>query len=235
MFILILHCFYVIFSIMNWFKTKNAKKLIEQEKIIVNKFIEDKFGYFAIQIGGAFTDFLEHSRITKHLFNEGVLKNISFDISSIPFSEESIDLIICPHFIEQGYNQAIFNEFFRIIIPGGHIIIISFNPYSFAGIKNFFSFSMQFPWNSKFISMSEIQKKLKESGFSISEAKISNYQPIFSDNNYFFNNNLESIGNRWLPLLGNVFFIVAQKKVLNLTPIKPKWKNIKKITVLKEE
>jgi len=220
---------------MNWFKTKNAKKLIEQEKIIVNKFIEDKFGYFAIQIGGAFTDFLEHSRITKHLFNEGVLKNISFDISSIPFSEESIDLIICPHFIEQGYNQAIFNEFFRIIIPGGHIIIISFNPYSFAGIKNFFSFSMQFPWNSKFISMSEIQKKLKESGFSISEAKISNYQPIFSDNNYFFNNNLESIGNRWLPLLGNVFFIVAQKKVLNLTPIKPKWKNIKKITVLKEE
>ena len=220
---------------MNWFKTKNAKKLIEQEKIIVNKFIEDKFGYFAIQIGGAFTDFLEHSRITKHLFNEGVLKNISFDISSIPFSEESIDLTICPHFIEQGYNQAIFNEFFRIIIPGGHIIIISFNPYSFAGIKNFFSFSMQFPWNSKFISMSEIQKKLKESGFSISEAKISNYQPIFSDNNYFFNNNLESIGNRWLPLLGNVFFIVAQKKVLNLTPIKPKWKNIKKITVLKEE
>jgi hypothetical protein len=31
---------------MNWFKSKTAKKLIEQEKVIVNKFIEDKFGYF---------------------------------------------------------------------------------------------------------------------------------------------------------------------------------------------
>ena len=220
---------------MNWFKSKTAKKLVEQEKIIVNKFIEDKFGYFAIQIGGAFTDFLEHSRITKHLFNEGALKNISFDASSIPLSEESIDLIICPHCIEQGYNQVMFDEFFRIIIPGGHIIIISFNPYSFAGVKNFFSFSMQFPWNSKFISMSAIQKQLEESGFSISEAKISNYQPIFYDGSYFFNNNLENIGNRWLPLFGNVFFIVAQKKVVSLTPIKPKWNGSNKITALKEE
>jgi len=219
---------------MNWFKSKTAKKLIEHEKIIVNKFIEDKFGYFAIQIGGAFTDFLESSRINKHLFNEGILKNISFDKNSIPLLDESIDLIICPHFIEQGYNKDILDEFFRITIPGGHLIIISFNPYSFAGIKNFFSFSMQFPWNSKFTSMSVIQKHLKEAGFSISEAKISNYQPIFSEDNYFFNSNLESVGNRWLPLFGNVFFIVAQKKVISLTPIKPKWKNAKKITVLKE-
>ena len=220
---------------MNWFKSKTAKKLIEQEKIIVNKFIEDKFGYFALQIGGYFTNFLEHSRITKHLFNEGILKNISFDEASLPISNESIDLIICPHFIEQGYNKNIFDEFFRIIIPEGHLIIISFNPYSFAGIKNFFSFSMQFPWNSKFISMSVIQEQLEESGFSISEDKISNYQPMFSDDIYFLNSNFESIGNRWLPLLGNVFFIVAQKKVASLTPIKPKWKNIKKITILKEE
>ena len=220
---------------MNWFKSKTAKKLIEQEKIIVNKFIEDKFGYFAIQIGGAFTDFLEHSRITKHLFNEGIFKNISFDASSIPISKESIDLIICPHFIEQGYNKEMFDEFFRIIIPEGHLIIISFNPYSFAGIKNFFSFSMRPPWNSKFISMSLIQKQLKESGFSISEAKIINYQPLCSNDNYFFNSNLESIGDRWLPLFGNVFLIVAQKKVISLTPIKPKWNGVNKITVLKEE
>jgi SAM-dependent methyltransferase len=220
---------------MNWFKSKTAKNIITQEKIIVDKIVEDKFGYFALQLGGPFNDFLESSRITKHLFNCGILKNICFDNSSIPFAEESIDLIICPHFIEQGYNKAIFDEFFRIIIPGGHLIIISFNPYSFAGLKNFFSFSMQFPWNSKFVSMSVIQKQLKESGFSISEAKIINYQPILSDDNYFFNSNLESIGNRWLPLFGNVFFIVAQKKVVSLTPIKPKWKNTKKITVLKEE
>jgi ubiquinone/menaquinone biosynthesis C-methylase UbiE len=157
---------------MNWFKSKTAKNLLAEEKIIINKFIEDKFGYFALQLGGPFNDFLENSRITKHLFNDGILRNISFDVSSIPFAEESIDLIICPHFIEQGYNKKMFDEFFRTIIPGGHLVIISFNPFSLAGIRNFFSFSMQFPWNSKFVSMSLVQSQLKDAGFSISEAKI---------------------------------------------------------------
>ena len=220
---------------MDWFKSKTAKKLIEQEKIIVNKFIEDKFGYFALQLGGSFNDFLENSRITKHFFADGVLRNIRFDPSFMPFAEGSIDLIICPHFIEQGYNKKMFDEFFRTIIPGGHLIIISFNPFSFAGIRNFFSFSMQFPWNSKFVSMSLIQSQLKEAGFSISEADISNYQLIFFDDNYSFSSSLERIGNRWVPLFGNIYSIVVQKKVTNLTPIKPKWKNTKTITILKEE
>jgi len=220
---------------MNWFKSKTAKSLIAQEKIIIDKFTEDKFGYFALQLGGPFGDFLENSRITKHLFTDGVLRNISFDPSLIPFAEESIDLIICPHFIEQGYNKKMFDELFRTIIPGGHLIVISFNPFSFAGIRNFFSFSMQFPWNSKFVSMSEIQSQLKTAGFSISEAKISNYQLIFSDDNYSFSSALEGIGNRWLPLFGNLYSIVVQKKVISLTPIKPKWRNVKKTTILKEE
>jgi len=220
---------------MNWFKSKTAKNLLAEEKIIINKFIEDKFGYFALQLGGPFNDFLENSRITKHLFNDGILRNISFDVSSIPFAEESIDLIICPHFIEQGYNKKMFDEFFRTIIPGGHLVIISFNPFSLAGIRNFFSFSMQFPWNSKFVSMSLVQSQLKDAGFSISEAKISNYQLIFSDDNYSFSSSFERIGNRWLPLFGNLYCIVVKKKIKSLTPIKPKWKNIKKTTVLKEE
>ena len=220
---------------MHWFKSKTAKSLITQEQIIIDKFIEDKFGYFALQLGGNFNDFLENSRITKHLFNDGILKNICFDSSFIPFAEESIDLIICPHFIEQAYNKVMFDEFFRTIIPGGHVIILSFNPFSFAGIRNFFSFSTQFPWNSKFITMSSVQHKLKESGFSICEAQVLNYQPIFSDINYSFSSKFEDIGNRWLPLFGNLYFIAAQKKVISLTPIKPKWKNTKKTTVLKED
>ena len=218
---------------MKWFESNNAKKLVEQEKEILNKFIEDKFGYFALQLGGPFTDFLENSRIHRHLFSEGVLKNIVFESSSLPFAEESVDLIICPHFIEQGYNEKLFGELYRVVIPGGYLIIISFNPFSFAGIRNFFSFDMEFPWNSKFISMAKIQQEIKSAGFSITDAKILNYQPIIFDK-LPFNSNFEEIGNRWLPLFGNVFFIVAQKRVIGLNPIKPKWKNVKKSSAMKE-
>ena len=135
---------------MNWFKSQTAKNLIAEEKKIVQRLVEDKFGYFALQLGGSFANFLEGSRINQRLYNEGPLKNVVFDGASIPIAEESIDLIICPHYIEQGYNKNLFDELFRSIIPGGHLIIITFNPFSFAGIKNLFSFAMEFPWNTKF-------------------------------------------------------------------------------------
>tara|TARA_B110000967_G_scaffold192759_1_gene219673 strand:+ start:1490 stop:2149 length:660 start_codon:yes stop_codon:yes gene_type:complete len=219
---------------MRWFESKTAKKLIAQEKEIIDKFIEDKFGYFALQLGGPFIDFLENSRINRHLFSEGVLRNILFDSSSLPFAEESVDLIICPHFIEQGCSEKLFDELYKTLIPGGCLIVLCFNPFSFAGIRNFFSFSLEFPWNSKFISMSSVQRKMKAAGFSITDGQISNYQPIFSDN-HIFNPFFEKIGNRWLPLFGNIFVIASQKKVIALTPIKPMWKNLKKSPNLKEE
>ena len=220
---------------MNWFQTKSAKSLISQEKNIVNKFIDDKFGYYALQLGSPHTNFLEHSRINNHIFNQGPSKNISLDKSSLPLADDSIDLVICSHFIEQGYNTIFLEELYRTIIPGGHLIIISFNPFSFAGIRNMFGFSMDFPWNSNFVSMSTIQNNLIEAGFSIQEAEILNYQILYSDENFIFNKKMEKIGNRWLPLFGNLYFLVVQKKVIALTPIKPKWKKSKKITVLKEE
>ena len=136
---------------------------------------------------------------------------------------------------DRGYNTIFLEELYRTIIPGGHLIIISFNPFSFAGIRNMFGFSMDFPWNSNFVSMSTIQNNLIEAGFSIQEAEIINYQILYSDENFIFNKKMEKIGNRWLPLFGNLYFLVVQKKVIALTPIKPKWKKSKKITVLKEE
>ena len=220
---------------MNWFQTKSAKSLILQEKKIINKFIEDKFGYHALQLGSSFTNFLENSRISNHIFNQGPLKNISFNNFSFPLADDSIDLVICSHYIEQGYNSIFLEELYRIIIPGGHLVLISFNPFSFAGIRNIFGFSMDFPWNSNFVSMSTIQNNLIEAGFSIQEAEILNYQILYSDENFIFNKKMEKIGNRWLPLFGNLYFLVVQKKVIALTPIKPKWKKSKKITVLKEE
>ena len=63
---------------MNWFKSQTAKNLIAEEKKIVQRLVEDKFGYFALQLGGSFANFLEGSRINQRLYNEGPLKNVVF-------------------------------------------------------------------------------------------------------------------------------------------------------------
>lgn len=218
---------------MTWFDSILGKSLLENEKSIIYPFLEDKFGYYALQINFPEKDFLHVSRIPNHLFNDGKLKNIDFSVNALPFNSDSLDIVICPHQIEQiNDHKVFFEELYRIIIPNGYCILWAFNPFSFAGLRNLVGFENNFPWNGNFISLSYCQNILKEKGFVIEEAKIFNYQPIFFDKKNIYISLFESIGDRWFPLLGNIYCIVARKDVPGLTPIKPNWKNQRKTRVV---
>jgi SAM-dependent methyltransferase len=145
----------------------------------------------------------------------------------------SVDLIISPHIIEQTFNaELFFNELYRVIIPGGYAVFVSFNPYSFAGLRKVFGFENIAPWNGNFISPNSVQKSLISAGFTIEQAKISNYQIIFNNEVMNFKESFESIGARWLPLFGNIYFISAKKIESSVTPIKPKWIRTKKLSIV---
>lgn len=217
---------------MTWFDTKNGKRILDLEDKILNDFMEDKFGYFALQINWNGRDLLKNSRMKHHLSLEGKNKNIACDCNHLPFDNDSVDLTISQHSIEKNNNvQDFMNELYRITIPEGRVIIFSFNPFSFAGLRNLTYFDTKFPFNSKFSSMKEAQSKLKKCGFSIELGKIFDYQPLFTDESYF-SKTIDDIGSRWLPLLGNIYYIVAKKEVPGLTPLKPKWNKIKTVNAV---
>ena len=162
-----------------------------------------------------------------HIMMEGPDRNIVCNSIHLPFEKDSIDLIISQHQLEKiGNIQALFSEFFRVIIPGGRVVILSFNPFSFAGLRNLTCFDNFSPWNQKFISLSAAQKILKEVGFTVEEGRMVDYQPLFSDN-ASDHKLFEDVGARWLPLFGNVYFIVARKDVVGVTPLRPKWNKMK--------
>jgi SAM-dependent methyltransferase len=213
---------------MTWFNSTAGKSLLELEASIVQSFLEEKFGYYALQINFPEFNFLSTSRIKNHLFSDGNRKNIDFLVEALPFDSDSLDLVVCPHLLEQIKDkQQFFDELYRIVIPNGYCLLWSFNPFSFAGIRHSVGFDNNFPWNSNFMSSSFCQQLLKSRGFVIEEAKIFNYQPIFFDDKDFYSPFFESIGDRWFPLLGNVYCILARKDVPGMTPIKPKWKKEK--------
>ena len=218
---------------MGWFNSLAGKQLLTTEQSVIEGLIRDKFGYFAIQLGDYDCNFLAESRIAKHLFSGGQYQNISFFNSALPIKADSVDLIISPHIIEQIYDvESFLNELYRAIIPGGYAIFVSFNPYSFAGLRNIFGFENTTPWNGNFTTPNSIQKSLISAGFTIDEARMSNYQLIFNDEVINFNESLESVGSRWLPFFGNIYFIVAKKIETSVTPIKPNSIKPKKLSVL---
>ena len=36
---------------------------------------------------------------------------------------------------------------------------------------------------------------------------------------------MDKTGNKWWPMMGGVYFIVAKKRVVNMTLLKPSWKS----------
>ncbi len=214
---------------MNWFKTVAGKNLLEFEKDIIDRFLEEIFGFYALQLSDCDINFLENSRIKNYIYSNGPYKNISFNEDQLPFDSDSIDLVLCLHVFEKITNSKDFiDDLFRVTLPGGYVIISAFNPNSFAGMRNYFAFDNNFPWNTKFIRMQRMQKLLKNTGFTLIEGSVSHFQSIFFDKKFSFNKKFENIGNRWFPLLGNIYFVVAQKKITKLLPIKLQFEVSKK-------
>jgi hypothetical protein len=52
-----------------------------------------------------------------------------------------------------------------------------------------------------------------------------NYEPPINDENWLNRLSvLDKMGARWWPMMGGVYFIVAKKRVVNMTLLKPNWK-----------
>ena len=200
---------------MTWFETKRGKDLLQLEQNILDQLFDHLFGYNIIQIG-THRSLISNSRFKYKYSNQ----QISYKPDGLPFENDSIDCIVLPHQdIDDG---QIISEVYRTLIPHGHAIFINFNPWSPIGIKTFFSLSSEEPWNQNLESFTSFQNKILNYDFEIVNGKFFGYHPNFKSASNL--SNWDKIGDRWFPLFANIYLIVARKKIITLTPIKPSWK-----------
>tara|TARA_B100000767_G_scaffold147235_1_gene138723 strand:+ start:69 stop:743 length:675 start_codon:yes stop_codon:yes gene_type:complete len=218
---------------MNWFDSESGKSLVNFEQEVIKKYLDQKFGYYALQLGVHKNNLIKNTKIKNQVVVNGKEKNVDLDAEWLPFAFDSIDLVLCLHIFEKvGDPKKLMDELFRVTVSGGYVVLCGFNPISFAGLRKIVKFDNFFPWNGSFISISKVQSLLKESGFTLRESKLKHYQPMFFDNKSSINDNLEKIGNRWLPLFGNIYFLVAEKVTVSKIPKKQKWNRIKQRKVV---
>ena len=213
---------------MNWFDSQLGKSLVSFEQKTLEKYLDQKFGYYALQLGEHKSNLIKNTKIKHQIIVSGMDKNVDLDPEWLPFGFDSIDLTLCLHLFEKaGDPKKLMDELFRVTVSGGYIILCGFNPISFAGLRKTVKFDNFFPWNSDFLSISKVQNMMKESGFTIRESKLEHYQPMFFDSKSSINDKLEKVGNRWLPLFGNIYFLVAEKVTVSKIPKKQKWNKLK--------
>lgn len=127
---------------------------------------------------------------------------------AMPFESESIDLVVMPHSLEVSEDpHALLREIYRILIPGGRIILTGFNLMSLWGLR----FKMQrfgaktFLPGRQFMSVFQIRDWLHLLSFHVDRGAFGCYGLTFSSPQSKEDSWIEKAGDRWWPQCGAIF------------------------------
>jgi len=217
----------------SWLTEPAGKDLLALEREYLTRHLSILFGRHALLIGVpkqidflSVCDFHYPALMSYLTLKENALSAFQSDLTELPIASGSIDLVIIPHILEYAAQpHRLFNEACRIVKPEGHIAILGFNPRGLWGIRKIFTQSKQSPWGANFLPRERIKKWLRLAEFSLLKQDMLLFRPPLPEKQYFNQLKfLEFVGKKLYKPLGGVYFILAQAKVIPLTPIRLKWK-----------
>lgn len=225
-----------------WYASGLGETLAQTEKELLDAYLPDLFGYFLLQCGCpeiqaemAAGNWLKSSRVSRKFCldcHRYAGLNITSNFIQLPIQSDSVDIVVLPHVLEfASMPHQVLREVERILIAEGHLIILGFNPWSSWNIFRLFSFwRKQPPWNVHFLAASRVMDWLALLGFDVVKRNSYFYQlPVQNNNIRSKIGFLENLGKRLWPNFGAGYALVARKRVMTLTPIRPRWSSRTKV------
>lgn len=244
----------------DWLKTPPGQYLLAWERAQFERAVADIFGYHALQLGLPELDALSASRIPHRwvaspvILDEVVLNAINniaiksiktlataentdkkialfTELESLPFAENSLDLLILPHSLELSPDpHATLREAERVLVPEGKLIICGFNPLSLWGFKQKRSHlykrmnlgELYLPEAGEFIGYRRLRDWLRLLNFEVETGNFGCYRPAVKSEGMLQRFAwLDALGEKYWSIFGAVYFVVAVKRVRGMRMITP--------------
>ena len=148
----------------------------------------------------------------------------------LPFSENSIDGFLLANELDFAQDpHEILREVDRVITQNGYVIISGFNPLSLAGIAKFLPVKKgNVLHDARFFTSFRIKDWLQLLGFEIVEQRQVLFSTLFFQQKWQraakLQHYIASYLPTYLPWCSAVYVILAKKRVIPMTAIKPKRK-----------
>ncbi len=226
-------------QLQTWFESDLGRLLAEQEAGCLKSRISTLFGYHVVQLGLPCRDqdLLQespaHNRVVMGYAGEpSPGTDLQADSHHLPFASDSVDGMVLPHTLDFSADpHQVLREVERVLIPQGKVLLCGFNPWSQWGLWRLLRFrSSTVPWCGHFFSGKRIQDWFSLLGFDLEEVVYLHYRPPVSNlpimQKLAF---MERLGERVYPLLGGVYVILAVKREVTMTPLRPKWRIKKRV------
>ncbi len=156
------------------------------------------------------------------------------DSAALPFPESSLDLVLLPHTLELSSDpHATLREVERVLVPEGRVVISCLNPASLWGLRQrraHFYRRMGYgelflPEAGEFIGYWRLRDWLRLLNFEVESGQFGCYRPAVSSQKSLDRFAwMDKVGERWWPILGAMYFLVAVKRVRGMRLLEANWK-----------
>ena len=148
------------------------------------------------------------------------------DFDALPFDSQSLDLIVLPHSLELARDPHLaLREVERVLMPEGRVVIIGFNPGSLWALRQHLGrmgrgvglgagSPLFMPSEGEFLGYWRLRDWLRLLSFEVEEGRFGCYRPPLASEPWLARFEwMERTGDRWWPVLGAVYMLVAVKRV----------------------
>lgn len=182
------------------------------------------FGYHLLKVGALSCELDTSACAIRHqirLAAGAANVTVRADPDDLPFIEHAVDAVLLAHCLEFTQDpHHVIREAHRVLIPDGYLLLSGFNPYSLVGLLKLWpGLQRRLPWSGRFFSQSRVRDWLHLLGFEVLYEQRLFCSSLLTDSH----TTATPWAEQYLAFCGSAYVMVARKRTLPLTPIKPKW------------
>jgi SAM-dependent methyltransferase len=221
-----------------WLNTPPGQYVLAWEQEQLDRVVADLFGFHALQMGMPLLESLRANRMPhRWVGSEEVVPghtDLVLDPTALPFPEQSLDLVVLPHTLELSQDpHATLREVHRVLVPEGKLVVCGFNPASLWGLRQRrahwgqrLGFNSGFlPQAGEFIGYWRLRDWMNLLDMQIQGGRFGCYRPAVESGRWLERFAwMDAAGDRWWPIFGAVYLLVATKRVHGMRLIQPGWR-----------
>ncbi len=221
-------------SLAEWYAGPPGNRVAAQERASLAELSSDLFGYQLLQLGELGDDMghldgcpIRRKTLVTDRLDSLMPGSLVADAARLPIASDSVDTVILVHTLDFSRDpHQVLREAERVLIAGGRVIVIGFNPFSLWGLWRLSGRwrGSIVPWCGQFLSYPRLNDWFTLLGFGVERMDVMEFRPPTRSGHM---DAMERLGRRWWPMLAGVYVVRAVKRVSRVTPVRQHWSRLR--------